>query len=87
MIGGVLTAMVTPFDADGGLDEEASAELIRHLLAHGSDGVVLAGTTGEGADRHRRRGRGAVGPRRRDRPDGAPVIAGTGSNDTRHTSS
>ncbi len=84
MIGGVLTAMVTPFDAGGGLDEEAAAGLIRHLLAHGSDGVVLAGTTGEG-------------PTLSDDEDvalwtlgvetaaGAPVIAGTGSNDTRHT--
>ena len=48
MIGGVLTAMVTPFGADGRLDEEAAAQLIRHLLRNGSDGVVLAGTTGEG---------------------------------------
>ena len=46
---GVLTAMVTPFAPDGGLDEEAAADLIRHLLANGSDGVVLAGTTGEGS--------------------------------------
>ena len=41
--------MVTPFGPDGGLDEEAAADLIRHLLANGSDGVVLAGTTGEGS--------------------------------------
>jgi 4-hydroxy-tetrahydrodipicolinate synthase len=76
--------MVTPFGADGGIDEDASADLIRHLLSHGSDGVVLAGTTGEG-------------PTLTDDEDvalwtvgveaagGAPVIAGTGSNDTRHT--
>lgn len=84
MIGGVLTAMVTPFGADGGIDEEASADLIRHLLANGSDGVVLAGTTGEGSTLT-------------DDEDvvlweigvevsgDAPVIAGTGTNDTRHS--
>ena len=83
-VGGVLTAMVTPFGADGRLDEEAAAELIRHLLRNGSDGVVLAGTTGEG-------------PTLTDDEDvtlwtlgveaaeGATVIAGTGTNDTRHT--
>ena len=48
-IGGVLTAMVTPFDADGQLDEAAAVRLMRHLLDHGSDGLVLAGTTGEGS--------------------------------------
>ena len=47
--GGILTAMVTPFDSDGGLDEDAAASLARHLLANGSDGLVLAGTTGESA--------------------------------------
>src|SRR4051812_49491344 len=48
-IGGILTAMVTPFDADGGLDEDASVRLMHHLFENGSDGVVLAGTTGENA--------------------------------------
>ena len=40
--------MVTPFDDDGSLDEDAVGELMRHLLDNGSDGLVLAGTTGEG---------------------------------------
>ena len=48
-LGGILTAMVTPFDADGGFDEETAAALMHHLLEHGSDGLVLAGSTGEGA--------------------------------------
>src|SRR6266550_4469909 len=48
-IGGVLTAMVTPFDADGRVDEAATVRLFRHLLDNGSDGLVLAGTTGESA--------------------------------------
>ena len=74
--------MVTPFDDDGGLAEERAAELMRHLLEHGSDGLVLAGTTGEGAtltDDEKFRlweiGVEVCGD--------ATVIAGTGTNDTR----
>lgn len=82
--GGILTAMVTPFDADGELDEDASARLMRHLLASGSDGLVLAGTTGEGptlADDEKAR-LWEIGVAE---AAGAPIIAGTGTNDTRHT--
>jgi 4-hydroxy-tetrahydrodipicolinate synthase len=84
---GILTAMVTPFDADGGLAEEPTARLIRHLLANGSDGIVLTGTTGEAStlsdDEKARVWDIGVEVSRAERPD-APVIAGTGSNDTRH---
>ena len=48
-LGGILTAMVTPFDANGALDEDATVSLMRHLLDNGSDGLVLAGSTGEAA--------------------------------------
>ncbi|HUE28510.1 MAG TPA: dihydrodipicolinate synthase family protein, partial [Solirubrobacteraceae bacterium] len=48
-LGAVLTPMVTPFDARGRVDEEATARLVQHLLDHGSDGVVVCGTTGEAA--------------------------------------
>jgi 4-hydroxy-tetrahydrodipicolinate synthase len=76
--------MVTPFDARGKVDEEATARLVRHLLDNGSDGVVVAGTTGEGAtlddDEKCRLLEIAV-----EVADGAPVIAGTGSNDTAHS--
>ena len=82
--GGIFTAMVTPFDADGELAEDATASLIRHLLENGSDGLVLAGSTGEGStlsDEEKLRlwkiGVAESGD--------APVIAGTGSNDTRHS--
>jgi len=82
--GGVITAMVTPFREDGELAEDVAAGLIAHLLANGSDGFVLAGTTGESAtltDEEKVRlweiGVAEAG--------GAPIIAGTGSNDTRHT--
>ncbi|HRC62074.1 MAG TPA: 4-hydroxy-tetrahydrodipicolinate synthase [Dehalococcoidia bacterium] len=46
-IGRLLTAMVTPFRADGSVDYEQAGELAKALLASGSDGIVLTGTTGE----------------------------------------
>ena len=86
-LSGIFTAMVTPFDADGALAEEPTAMLIRHLLANGSDGVVLTGTTGEAStlsdDEKARVWDIGVGVSRAERPT-APVVAGTGSNDTRH---
>lgn len=85
---GILTAIVTPFDADGALDEDAFAALARHLLAHGSDGLVVTGTTGEGAtitdDEDVVVWRLAVEIGRETGRD-VQIIAGTGSNDTRHT--
>jgi 4-hydroxy-tetrahydrodipicolinate synthase len=84
-IGGLLTAMLTPFDAHGALHEAAAVQLMNHLLDNGSDGLVLAGTTGEGAtmtDEEKTRlwqlGKDEVGDR-------AYLVAGTGSNDTAHT--
>ncbi|HYI36918.1 MAG TPA: dihydrodipicolinate synthase family protein, partial [Thermoleophilaceae bacterium] len=81
---GVLTAMVTPFGPDGGLDEEAAADLIRHLLANGSDGVVLAGTTGEGSTVTDEEDV-ALWTLGVEVAGDATVIAGTGTNDTRHS--
>jgi 4-hydroxy-tetrahydrodipicolinate synthase len=83
-LGGILTAMVTPFTRDGELDEDAAARLIRHLLATGSDGLVLAGSTGEAStmsDEEKLR-LWAIGVRESGH---APIVAGTGSNDTRHS--
>ena len=83
MIGGILTAMVTPFDADGALDEEAAVRLMHYLLEHGSDGLVLGATTGESptlTDEELARLWGLGVAECGD----APVIAGAGSNDTRH---
>src|SRR3954463_3945551 len=83
-LGAILTAIVTPFDDDLRVDEEAFVDLLRHLCAHGSDGVVVCGTTGEAPtlsdDEHLRLVELAV----QERPDGATVVAGTGSNDTHH---
>jgi 4-hydroxy-tetrahydrodipicolinate synthase len=81
--GKVLTAMVTPFHDDGGLDLDGAVRLAQWLVAHGNDGLVLAGTTGEGAtlsDDEKVELWTAV----RAAVD-VPLLAGTGSNDTRHT--
>jgi 4-hydroxy-tetrahydrodipicolinate synthase len=84
-IGGVITAMVTPFHEDGGIDADGARRLARHLVEHGSHGLVIAGTTGEGptvTDDEKmavyRAVRGELG-------DEATLILGTGSNDTLHT--
>lgn len=84
-IGGVITAMVTPFAGDRSLDEGVARKLARHLIDHGSHGLVLAGTTGESPtldDEEKlallRAVRDEVGP-------DVLVICGTGSNDTRHS--
>jgi len=83
-LGAILTAIVTPFDDDLKVDEDAFVDLLRHLCAHGSDGVVVCGTTGEAPtlsdEEHLRLIELAV----QERPDGATVVAGTGSNDTHH---
>jgi len=47
MFGRVITAMATPFDREGALDLERARSLAEHLVANGSDGLVLAGSTGE----------------------------------------
>ena len=81
--GAVLTAMVTPFDEDGDLDLDAAAALARWLVDNGSDGLVVAGTTGESpvltdaekADLWRATVEAVT----------VPVLAGAGSNDTRHS--
>jgi 4-hydroxy-tetrahydrodipicolinate synthase len=81
--GKVVTAMVTPFRADGSLDVDGAAAVARWLVGHGSDGLALAGTTGEAPtldDAEKvelcRTVRGAVD---------VPLLAGAGSNDTRHS--
>jgi 4-hydroxy-tetrahydrodipicolinate synthase len=81
--------MVTPFDADGRVDEEAGIRLVSHLLETGSDGLVVCGTTGEAAtlddDEHLGFIELVVSEVRRwTGPTRPSVIAGVGSNDTRH---
>jgi 4-hydroxy-tetrahydrodipicolinate synthase len=85
--GAILTAMVTPFDASGKVDEAAGVKLLHHLMTNGSDGVVVCGTTGEASTlddgEHLGFIRLIVEEMRRSFPDGS-VIASVGSNDTRH---
>lgn len=81
--GSVVTAMVTPFDDAGELDLDGAATLARWLADHGSDALVVAGTTGEGAvldDIERVELWRAV-----SEAVTVPVIVGSGSNDTRHS--
>ncbi len=85
MLGEVLTAIVTPLRADGSVDLDAFRRLCAHLVEHGSDGLVVAGTTGESptlTDEEKlelfRAAVETVGGR-------ATVVAGTGSNDTAHS--
>jgi len=81
--GRVVTAMVTPFDDDGALDVPAAIELARWLAAHGSDGLVLSGSTGESSvltDDEK-----VVLWRAVAEAVTIPVIAGSGSNDTAHS--
>ena len=83
--GRVLTAMVTPFRADGSLDLDAAQSLATHLVAHGHDGLVVSGTTGESpttSDDEKERLIRAVVEAVGDR---AKVVAGSGTNDTHHT--
>jgi 4-hydroxy-tetrahydrodipicolinate synthase len=85
VLGEVLTAIVTPFSADGSVNLDKFRELATYLVDHGSDGVVVSGTTGESptlSDDEKLQlfaaAVEAVGSR-------ATVVAGTGTNDTRHS--
>jgi 4-hydroxy-tetrahydrodipicolinate synthase len=85
MLGGVLTAIVTPFREDGAVDFDAFQGLAQHLVDNGSDGIVVAGTTGESPtleDRERldlvRAAIEAVGER-------ATIVANTGTASTAHS--
>ena len=82
---GVLTAMVTPFAEDGSLDEAAARRLARHLVENGSHGVVVAGTTGESPTLSDEEDTRLVRAVKDEVGDGAPVVCGTGTNDTRHS--
>jgi 4-hydroxy-tetrahydrodipicolinate synthase len=83
-LGAILTAVVTPFDDDFNVDEQAFVDLLEHLAGHGSDGVVVAGTTGEASTLSTEEHLALIELALRERPDGLTVVAGAGSNDTRH---
>jgi 4-hydroxy-tetrahydrodipicolinate synthase len=82
---GIITAALTPFADDGSVDEDGFVALCSHLLDNGSDGFVVAGTTGEGAtltDEEKLRLFELAVSEFKGR---ATIVAGTGSNDTAHT--
>jgi 4-hydroxy-tetrahydrodipicolinate synthase len=83
-LGTILTAMVTPFAEGGGIDQEATVRLMHHLVDHGSDGLVVCGTTGEAVtmsdEEQLRVIELAVG----EMHERCTIVAGAGSNDTRH---
>ncbi len=83
-LGGLYTAMVTPFRADGGVNEDAAVSLGRHLLANGSDGLVVCGTTGESPTLSDDEMVALVSLMVEELGDEALIAAGAGSNDTRH---
>jgi 4-hydroxy-tetrahydrodipicolinate synthase len=81
--GAVVTAMATPFDAEGRVDVDGAVALARYLVDNGSDGLLVTGTTGEGptlSDSERTQLWAAVA-----RAVTVPVIAGSGTNDTTHS--
>jgi len=85
-ISGVLTAMATPFDADGRVDHDAARRLAAHLLEHGSHGLVVAGTTGECPTLTDGEEIELLQAVRAEVGDEALLVCGTGTNDTRHSS-
>jgi 4-hydroxy-tetrahydrodipicolinate synthase len=83
--GRVLTAMVTPFSADGSLDLDAAATVADHLVRHGHDGLVVNGTTGESPTTSDAEKAALIGAVRAAVGGRARVVAGVGTNDTAHT--
>src|SRR3954453_21644692 len=83
-LGAILTASVTPFASDGRVDEDAAVRLWRHLLDHGSHGIVVGGTTGEAATLTDEEHVALVSLAVSEIGDRGTVVAGAGSNDTRH---
>lgn len=81
--GQLLTAMVTPFDQDGEIDFQATERLIENLLATGTDGLVIAGTTGESPTMTTEEKISLFQFTVKMVNGRVPVIAGTGSNSTR----
>jgi 4-hydroxy-tetrahydrodipicolinate synthase len=82
---GILTAMATPFREDGAVDNDGARRLAAHLLEHGSHGLVLAGSTGEGATLTDGETVELLRAVRQEVGDDIAVVVGTGTNDTRHS--
>ncbi|MEU6736904.1 4-hydroxy-tetrahydrodipicolinate synthase [Streptomyces physcomitrii] len=83
--GRVLTAMVTPFTANGTLDLEGAQLLARHLVDAGNDGLIVNGTTGESPTTSNAEKEALVRAVVEAVGDRAHIVAGVGTNDTRHS--
>jgi 4-hydroxy-tetrahydrodipicolinate synthase len=83
-LGPILTAMVTPFDAGLRVDEAAAVALMHHLAEHGSAGLVVCGTTGEAATLTDQEHLGLIELAVQEMRGKCTIVAGVGSNDTRH---
>ncbi len=83
-LGAILTAVVTPFDDNLKVDEEAFVHMLGHLAAHGSDGAVVCGTTGEASTLSDAEHLRLIELACQERPEHFTIVAGTGSNDTAH---
>ena len=84
-IKGVITAMVTPFDAAGAVDHDIARRVAQHLLANGSQGIVVAGTTGESPTLSDDEKLALLETVTDEVAGRGTVICGTGSNDTHHS--
>lgn len=84
IFGSVCVAMVTPFDSDGEVDLRAGRDLAAHLVENGIDALVLAGTTGESPTTTDEEKVALLKAVREEVGDKARIIAGAGSNNTRH---
>jgi len=82
--GRVLTAMVTPMSPGGEIDDKGTDSLVDHLLATGHDGIVVNGTTGESSTLSDDESLEMVRRVKQRAGERAKVVAGVGSNDTRH---
>ncbi len=82
-LGAILTAIVTPLDAKGRVNEQSFVALMSHLAENGSDGFVVAGTTGEASTLTDGEQLGLIELAVAERPAGKTIVAGTGTNDTR----
>jgi 4-hydroxy-tetrahydrodipicolinate synthase len=85
VIGGVLTAIATPFDESGRVDEAATRILAAEVVEGGSHGIVVAGSTGEAATLNDEEHIAVLRSIVEEVGDRATVICGTGTNDTRHS--
>jgi len=84
-IQGLLTAIATPFDESGAVDQDAARRLAAHLLEHGSHGLVIAGSTGECPTLTDEEEIELLRSIRAEVGDEVLLICGTGTNDTRHS--